>query len=272
MFYPLFFFLMIRRPPRSTLSSSSAASDVYKRQVLPPRHRVGVVLHDGWQADPHFDLGLQRLVPPGQVRGEAHGPTTGLDEAGGADPHRRHRMGGPQRVHHLGDGVGRPVNRGARGAPLELGQDATVLVDDPGRDLGAADVHADGECHAAPHSMCSGSMTGWGGCPGCWSYAATVSLRARYVTVMCSTGAAGRLAHSRSCRSIMLRAAVSNAVPASSRPSTVSGLTPRASASSWHTGQRRHSALASAPAPNKCPSGPATDSSPVSYTHLRAHE
>eukprot|EP00658_Telonema_sp_P-2_P006257 TRINITY_DN12393_c0_g1_i3.p1 TRINITY_DN12393_c0_g1~~TRINITY_DN12393_c0_g1_i3.p1 ORF type:complete len:101 (-),score=28.27 TRINITY_DN12393_c0_g1_i3:49-351(-) len=28
---------MIRRPPRSTLSSSSAASDVYKRQILPPR-------------------------------------------------------------------------------------------------------------------------------------------------------------------------------------------------------------------------------------------
>ena len=30
------FFLMIRRPPRSTLDRSSAASDVYKRQALPP--------------------------------------------------------------------------------------------------------------------------------------------------------------------------------------------------------------------------------------------
>ena len=29
-------FLMIRRPPRSTLGLSSAASDVYKRQVMPP--------------------------------------------------------------------------------------------------------------------------------------------------------------------------------------------------------------------------------------------
>src|SRR5665648_1250562 len=34
---------MIRRPPRSTLSSSSAASDVYKRQLLRPGLRPGVV-------------------------------------------------------------------------------------------------------------------------------------------------------------------------------------------------------------------------------------
>ena len=36
MCYIVCFFLMIRRPPRSTLDRSSAASDVYKRQVLPP--------------------------------------------------------------------------------------------------------------------------------------------------------------------------------------------------------------------------------------------
>src|SRR5450756_65838 len=32
---------MIRRPPRSTQSRSSAASDVYKRQVLPPGRTLG---------------------------------------------------------------------------------------------------------------------------------------------------------------------------------------------------------------------------------------
>src|SRR5450756_3119724 len=31
---------MIRRPPRSTQRRSSAASDVYKRQVLPPAERA----------------------------------------------------------------------------------------------------------------------------------------------------------------------------------------------------------------------------------------
>eukprot|EP00658_Telonema_sp_P-2_P045526 TRINITY_DN33508_c0_g1_i1.p1 TRINITY_DN33508_c0_g1~~TRINITY_DN33508_c0_g1_i1.p1 ORF type:complete len:196 (-),score=42.83 TRINITY_DN33508_c0_g1_i1:13-600(-) len=41
---------MIRRPPRSTLSSSSAASDVYKRQQLPPvAARQSILLSTLWE-------------------------------------------------------------------------------------------------------------------------------------------------------------------------------------------------------------------------------
>src|SRR5678816_2503128 len=51
---------MIRRPPRSTLDRSSAASDVYKRQILNPRHSGCVT----FAVRPDWNLSLIHISEP----------------------------------------------------------------------------------------------------------------------------------------------------------------------------------------------------------------
>src|SRR5674536_397110 len=68
---------MIRRPPRSTLSSSSAASDVYKRQALPPRRSTG----KSARSRP------ERVIAETPTAADATGGRRALDPAGGKPVH-----------------------------------------------------------------------------------------------------------------------------------------------------------------------------------------
>src|SRR5690625_1321710 len=87
----------------------------------------------------------QRMMAPGHVGGEVHRAPIGADEARRPDPDTGHLMRGPQ----LRDGIGHArleqLRIRGRGATSSGGDDPPLLIDHPCRDLGPADVHADGE-------------------------------------------------------------------------------------------------------------------------------
>lgn len=114
--------------------------------VLAPRCRVGVVLHDDREAHAGLDLLLQRLVAPVDVGREVDLRANTVDVAGRADAHADDLVPGARSVDGGGDGVHDALGR-ARGRHLVGREDVAFLVDHTGRDLGAADVDADGESH-----------------------------------------------------------------------------------------------------------------------------
>jgi hypothetical protein len=86
-----------------------------------------------------------RCARPGW--GEQHGGAGGVHEPGRAQAGHLDLVVGRQLGDGLGDDVldlGRVVGRGVAAQP---GQDAAVVVDHAGGDLGPADVHADGQPH-----------------------------------------------------------------------------------------------------------------------------
>ncbi|MGX1094056.1 hypothetical protein RKD47_004737 [Streptomyces albogriseolus] len=114
--------------------------------VLAPGRRVGVVLHDDRKAHAGLDLLLERLVAPVDVGGEVDLGALAVDVSGRADAHADDVVSGACSFHRGGDGVHDLLGR-ARGRHLVGREDGAFLVDHAGRDLGAADVDADGESH-----------------------------------------------------------------------------------------------------------------------------
>lgn len=114
--------------------------------VLAPRGGVGVVLHDDRQADAGLDLLLERLVAPVDVGGEVDRRPLTVDVTGRADADTDDLVSGSRALDGGGDGVHDPLGR-ARGRHLVRREDVAFLVDHTGRDLGTADVDADGESH-----------------------------------------------------------------------------------------------------------------------------
>src|SRR5262245_17747208 len=114
---------------------------------LSPGGRVGVVLHDDPEAGTAPDRLPQRLPSPGQMRREEYGRPVGVDEAGGADADAPDPlpMVPSQLGHHIGDGVLHRLGAGRRRLAAQPIEHLDGLVDDAGRDLGAADVDPDRE-------------------------------------------------------------------------------------------------------------------------------
>ena len=111
--------------------------------ALAERGGVGVVVDHDRDGDPAGQAGPQRLVAPRQVRREHHGGAAGVDEACGADADRGDVVQLLQLLDQLDDGVLDPddvVPQGGSATELDHGP---ARVDDPGQDLGAADVDAD---------------------------------------------------------------------------------------------------------------------------------
>ena len=121
---------------------------------LRPDRGVGVVVDEDRCGQPLLQRRLQRLVPPGQVRGEDDGGAVRGDEPGGADADRGHvgAADPEQLLDHVDDRVldhrraGGPV-RGVAPGPVA---DPPARLDQAAGDLGAADVDADRE--AAAHN------------------------------------------------------------------------------------------------------------------------
>ena len=114
--------------------------------VLAPGGRVGVVLHDDGEAHAGLDLLLQRLLAPVDVRREVDRGALTVDVSGRTDAHADDLVTGACALHRGGDGVHDALGR-ARGRHLVGREDVAFLVDHTGRDLGAADIDADGESH-----------------------------------------------------------------------------------------------------------------------------
>ena len=123
--------------------------------VLRPGRGVGVVLHHDRKPRPGGDRVAQGLVAPGQVGRDQDGGPVGGDEAGrahadGLDALLPGRFPGAELAHALGDHVLDVARGGRRGRVPGAGQDGAPLVHESRRDLGPADVDADGEHSALP--------------------------------------------------------------------------------------------------------------------------
>ena len=124
---------------------------------LGPGRGVRVVLHHDRAAEPLLHSLLERLVAPGQVRREQHGGARAVDEAGGAEADGGDLVAVQQFGHHIGDRLFGQRRAGGRGRPLQLRDDAAVLVHHPGRDLGTTDINADGQGQGADSGVSGGS-------------------------------------------------------------------------------------------------------------------
>ena len=114
---------------------------------LGPDRGVGVVLDHDRQPQPRADGLAQRLVAPGQVRGEQHVGAVGVDEAGRADADRVDLVALREVEHGVDDGVLDDLRALAavRGLPADLVEHLALVGDDAGGHLRAADVDPDRE-------------------------------------------------------------------------------------------------------------------------------
>jgi hypothetical protein len=115
-------------------------------ELRPGRH-VSVVLHHYRQGDGVLDVALQRFVAPGEIGGEKHCGTGGVDPPGGSDAYRVSLVGFSKFAYDFNDHVPGRGNVAGWGFAPGGGDDGPVRVDHPAEHLRAADVHADGESH-----------------------------------------------------------------------------------------------------------------------------
>ena len=153
-----------------------AVPDARAEPALRERGGVRVVVHHHRDGDPLHQRGPQRLVAPGEVRREQHGRAGGVDEPGRPDADRRDVVLRAQGVDQLDDGVLDVAHAAAGGGPALAGEHRAEGVDDPGEDLGAADVDADRQRTGRARSSRVGCR---GGRSRAWSrdYCAGVILR-----------------------------------------------------------------------------------------------
>ncbi len=112
---------------------------------LGPGGGIGVVVHEDGDGQAAGEAVAQRLVAPGQVRGEQDAVAVGVDPAGRADAHGVHVVPVGEVQHQLDDRVLDDLRALGlvRGLGAELLQDVAVGVDDARHDFRAADVDAD---------------------------------------------------------------------------------------------------------------------------------
>ena len=140
--------------PIVTSSRSSVSSPAPNRE-LAPRRSVGVVLDDDWQVDERPYVLAERLLAPVDVGREANRGAVFADEACGSDADAGSLLVTDQafdEVRHDRRDLGRIVGR-RLGRRVE---DLAILGDEPRRDLGSADVDANGQCHVSSRGVESG--------------------------------------------------------------------------------------------------------------------
>ncbi len=125
---------------------------------LAPRRSVGVVLDDDGQVDEGADALAERLLAPVDVGREAHGRPVLADEAGGTDAD----AGGLLLADQSLDEVGHDLRDLGRVVGRRLGcraEDLAIVGHESGRDLGSADVDANGQCHVSSRGVIAVSMS-----------------------------------------------------------------------------------------------------------------
>jgi hypothetical protein len=179
--------------------------------VLRPGGGVRVVLHHGRQPDPVLDQLAQRLVAPGEVRGEHDPGAVQREEPGRTDADR----GDLAALAELGDDLGDALGDGLRVPRRRLAPgrgDEGPLRDHPAGDLGAADVDPDAQAQDSSQSVSSRSIF--------------------------STGDAFS---DGTCVASTPAAACISELAATARWAFTSGLVVRTAWMTWHTGQYRQS-------------------------------